>query len=113
MNLIEPWVWPNLTPVRDGATVIKGGENARPGREGVFRMPLAYASETPAGGFFGLGDEEEETAKKASYYERALAKAAAMGPAPEPWCPDFRAAEAAGAESAEEAVARDEWDAWY
>lgn len=110
VNLIEPWVWPNLIPIRDGATVIKGGENAKPGREGVFRTPLAYANDTPAGAFFGLGTEDEEAAKKSAYYERALADAVQQPPAPEPWCPDFEAA--SESESADQAVEQDEWAAW-
>lgn len=114
VNLIEPWVWPNLIPIRDGATVIKGGENAKPGREGVFRTPLTYANETPAGAFFGLGTEDEETAKKSTYYERALAESAQQPPAPEPWCPDFETASASESEpeSASASVERDEWAAW-
>lgn len=114
VNLIEPWVWPNLIPIRDGATVIKGGENSRPGREGVFRMPLAYASKTPAGAFFGLGTEDEETAKKSAYYERALAESAQQPLAPESWCPDFETASASESEpeSASASVERDEWAAW-
>lgn len=114
VNLVEPWVWPNLIPIRDGATVIKGGENAKPGREGVFRTPLAYANDTPAGAFFSLGTEDEEAAKKSAYYERALADAAQQPPAPEPWCPDFgtEASPESEPEPSAGAAERDEWAAW-
>ena len=123
VNLIEPWVWTNLIPIRDGATVIKGGENSRPGREGVFRFPLAYASRTPAGAFFGLGTEEEESAKKAAYYARVLAEAEEQPPASAPWCPDLPSgggkagkvgakAAVAAPDPAPDPVSRDEWAAW-
>lgn len=122
VNLIEPWVWPNLIPIRDGATVIKGGENSRPGREGVFRFPLAYASQTPAGAFFGLGTEDEETAKKSAYYARALAEADEQPPATEPWCPDLPEGDDDGdadggegdsdCEEPEVQFIPDEWAAW-
>lgn len=98
VNLIEEWEWPNRIPIRDGCVVIKGGENSRPGREGVYRMPLDYASRTPAGAFFGLGTEDEESAKKADFYERATAARDEEGPAPDPWCPDF----SEGGEAADE-----------
>lgn len=128
VNLIEEWVWPNLVPIRDGATVIKGGENAMPGRAGVFRMPLAYANATPAGSFFGLGTEDEETAKKAAFYAHALREAAETPPPPDPWCPelgdaegeddrsdgkpDGDAPEGGGQQNLMEAIERDEWEAW-
>ena len=122
VNLVEPWVWPNLIPVRDGATAIKGGENSRPGREGVYRMPLTHASQTPAGAFFGLGTEGEETAKKSAYYAHALAESAEQPPAPEPWGPDLSGGEektegdADGGGDADEKPAApeipDEWAAW-
>ena len=99
---------------------MKGGENSKPGREGVFEFPLDYANRTPAGAFFGLGDEDAERAKRAGFYERAAAAARGNArPVPEPWCPDFGAAEEAVAGEAAapeskraETVIDDEWAAW-
>lgn len=123
--LINEWEWQQRIPIRDGLIAIKGGENSKPGREGVFEFPLDYANRTPAGPFFGLGDEEAERQKRSAYY--ACAKAAAGADAyevPEPWCPDFDAEdEAAGDDDAtapddvfkadeENATFEDEWAAW-
>lgn len=88
--LINEWEWQQRIPIRDGLIAIKGGENSKPGREGVFEFPLDYANRTPAGAFFGLGDEEAERQKRSAYYARA--KASAQNKAygvPEPWCPEF------------------------
>lgn len=88
--LINEWEWQQRIPIRDGLIAIKGGENSKPGREGVFEFPLDYASRTPAGAFFGLGDEEAERRKRSAYYARA--KASARDEAyevPGPWCPEF------------------------
>lgn len=114
VDLIKTQDWLNRIPIRDGLIAIKGGENSKPGREGVFEFPLAYANNTPAGTFFSLGTEEEEMAKKIAYYERALAEAAQKPAAPEPWCPDFKEG-GSGAEedeSAEADIEHDEWEAW-
>lgn len=88
--LINEWEWQQRIPIRDGLIAIKGGENSKPGREGVFEFPLDYANRTPAGAFFGLGDEEAERQKRSAYYARAKASAQdkAYG-VPEPWCPEF------------------------
>ena len=122
--LISEWEWQQRIPIRDGLVAVKGGENSKPGREGVFEFPLDYAGHTPAGPFFGLGDEEAEREKRATYYARAKA-AAERGAyeAPEPWCPEFDAGDDApdGEETAPDDVFKadegnatfeDEWAAW-
>lgn len=123
--LINEWEWQQRIPIRDGLIAIKGGENSKPGREGVFEFPLDYANRTPAGPFFGLGDEEAERQKRSAYYARAKAAAGAdVYEVPEPWCPDFDAEdEAAGDDDEtapddvfkadeENATFEDEWAAW-
>lgn len=123
--LINEWEWQQRIPIRDGLIAIKGGENSKPGREGVFEFPLDYANRTPAGPFFGLGDEEVERQKRSAYYARAKAAAGADAyEVPEPWCPDFDAEdEAAGDDDEtapddvfkadeENATFEDEWAAW-
>lgn len=122
--LINEWEWQNRIPIRDGLIAIKGGENSKPGREGVFEFPLDYANRTPAGPFFGLGDEQAERAKRAAYYARA--KVTAEGDAyeaPAPWCPEFGTGDDAAdkeeiapddpAKADEDnATFPDEWAAW-
>lgn len=123
--LINEWEWQQRIPIRDGLIAVKGGENSKPGREGVFEFPLDYANRTPAGLFFGLGDEEAERQKRSAYYARAKAAAGADAyEVPEPWCPDFDAEdEAAGDDDEtapddvfkadeENATLEDEWAAW-
>lgn len=123
--LINEWEWQQRIPIRDGLIAVKGGENSKPGREGVFEFPLDYANRTPAGPFFGLGDEEAERQRRSAYYARAKAAAGADAyEVPEPWCPDFDAEdEAAGDDDEtapddvfkadeENATFEDEWDAW-
>ena len=98
-------------PVRDGLICIKGGENSKPGREGVFRMPVAYASKTPAAEFFGLGDEAECDAKKARFHERMEAAAKGCAATPVPcWMPDLSLSEGSPAEA--DPIADDEFSAW-
>lgn len=109
--LVNEWEWQNRVAIRDGLIAIKGGENSKPGREGVFEFPLAYASDTPAGPFFGLGDPERNREKCADYYRRAKEAAGAAAPAPEPWCPDFGAGED-DSDGSDAAIERDEWGAW-
>lgn len=118
--LVNEWEWQNRVAIRDGLIAIKGGENSKPGREGVFEFPLAYASDTPAGPFFGLGDPERNREKCADYYRRAKDAEGEAAPVPAPWCPDFDGDEGSeGDESADdeqrklvEAAERDEWGAW-
>lgn len=122
--LINEWEWQQRIPIRDGLIAIKGGENSKPGREGVFEFPLDYANRTPAGAFFGLGDEEAERQKRSAYYARAKASAQdkAYG-APEPWCPEFDVDDETDDDDEvapddvfkadeENATFEDEWAAW-
>lgn len=122
--LINEWEWQQRIPIRDGLIAIKGGENSKPGREGVFEFPLDYANRTPAGAFFGLGDEEAERRKRSAYYARAKASAQdeAYG-VPEPWCPEFDVDDETDDDDEvapddvfkadeENATFEDEWAAW-
>lgn len=122
--LINEWEWQQRIPIRDGLIAIKGGENSKPGREGVFEFPLDYANRTPAGAFFGLGDEEAESQKRSAYYARAKASAQdkAYG-VPEPWCPEFDVDDETDDDDEvapddvfkadeENATFEDEWAAW-
>ena len=122
--LINEWEWQQRIPIRDGLIAIKGGENSKPGREGVFEFPLDYANRTPAGSFFGLGDEEAERQKRSAYYARA--KASAQDEAyevPVPWCPEFDVDDETDDDDEvapddvfkadeENATFEDEWAAW-
>ena len=111
-DLIHEWEWPNRAPVEDGAIVIKGAENSRPGRAGVFQMPVTYASGTPAGEFFGLGNEYECDVKRVLFHH-AMANAALKAASEEPvqiWRVDFDAGKPE--ETAQDEVADDEWAAW-
>lgn len=107
--LVQESEWQHRVPIRDGLLAVKGGENSKPGREGVFEFPLDYANRTPAGAFFGLGDEEEERAKRSDFYRRAAERAMrTSAEPPEPWCPNFCEARSLDAMS----IDRDEWGAW-
>ncbi len=110
--LVNEWEWQNRIPIRDGLIAVKGGENSKPGREGVFEFPLTYANRTPSGAFFGLGDEEAERGKKADYYSRAMAEAdKERHRLPDVWFPDFEDDE--DEENEKKPVAEgDEWSAW-
>lgn len=122
--LINEWEWQQRIPIRDGLIAIKGGENSKPGREGVFEFPLDYASRTPAGSFFGLGDEEAERQKRSAYYARAKASAQDESyEVPGPWCPEFDVDDEADDDDEvapddvfkadeENATFEDEWAAW-
>lgn len=122
--LINEWEWQQRIPIRDGLIAIKGGENSKPGREGVFEFPLDYANRTPAGPFFGLGDEEAERQKRSAYYARAKASAQEEAyEVPEPWCPEFdvddetddddeTAPDDVFKADEENATFEDEWAAW-
>lgn len=121
--LVNEWEWQQRIPIRDGLIAIKGGENSKPGREGVFEFPLDYANRTPAGPFFGLGDEESEREKRATYYARAktVAERGAYE-APDPWCPEFDAGDGTDDDEVapddvfkadeDNATFEDEWAAW-
>lgn len=110
--LVNEWEWQNRVAIRDGLIAIKGGENSNPGREGVFEFPLAYAGDTPAGPFFGLGNPAHNRRKCSEYYSRAKLNAKRLPAAPEPWCPDFSSSVDAIERNAKEAIERDEWEAW-
>ena len=122
--LINEWEWQQRIPIRDGLIAIKGGENSKPGREGVFEFPLDYANRTPAGSFFGLGDEEAERQKRSAYYARAKASAQDEAyEAPGPWCPEFDVDDETDDDDEvapddvfkadeENATFEDEWAAW-
>lgn len=122
--LINEWEWQQRIPIRDGLIAIKGGENSKPGREGVFEFPLDYANRTPAGPFFGLGDEEAERQKRSAYYARAKASAQDESyEVPGPWCPEFDVDDETGDDDEtapddvfkadeENATFEDEWAAW-
>lgn len=109
-DLIHEWEWQGRVPARDGVIAVKGGENSRPGREGAFRIPVTYASMTPAAGFFGLGDEAECDARRRAFRRRMEARAAAAPAPPVPWAPDFGAVREEG--SPEDGIEGDELAAW-
>ena len=111
-DLIHEWEWQNRAPIRDGVIAVKGAENSKPGREGVFQVPVIYASQTPAGSFFGLGDEDECDAKRIAFRNSLVADTAArrLDSLPQVWAPDFAAF--ASEETRSEQVADDEWSAW-
>ena len=109
-DLIHEWEWQAFIPVRDGSTVIKGGENSKPGREGVFRMALDYANRTPAGKFFGLGSEEEEAQKRFDFRRNAEQSAKEKMDCALPWCPDFNAVKSGSTIGYE--IEDDEFGAW-
>ena len=106
-DLVHEWEWGNRVTVRDGAVAIIGGENSAPGREGVYKLPLCYAHETPAGSFFGLGDEDQENGKRRAFYEKALKEAGETAVEAQLWCPDFTKFE-----SDEGEIESDEFAAW-
>lgn len=110
-DLIHEWEWQNRIPARDGVIAVKGGENSKPGREGIFRIPVTYASKTPAAAFFGLGNEEECDGKRIAFREKMEAEASsAKCRKPEVWEPDFPAVERKG--DLPESIAEDELGAW-
>ena len=113
VSLINEWEWQNRIPIRDGLIAIKGGENSKPGREGVFEFPLTYANHTISGDFFGLGDEEAERKKKADYYSRAMAEAGKRRyRLPEVWCPGFEEEDEGEKGEGKPTAQDDEWSAW-
>lgn len=109
-DLIHEWEWANRAPVKDGAIAIKGAENSKPGREGVFQMPVIYASSTPAGEFFGLGSEQECDIKRMQFRHNAKSQAAACNHDVEVWRVNFDACKSEQTAQAE--VVDDEWQAW-
>lgn len=88
-DLIHTWEWQHRVPDRDGAIVVKSGANGNAGAEGVMNTPLTYASKTPAGKYFGLGDKAHDR-EKCEAFRKLMMQAQGTRPAPaEPWCPDF------------------------
>ena len=114
-DLIRPWEWQGRIPIRDGIIAVKGGENSAPGREGVFDFPAEYASNTPAGEFFGLQDPAGNHIKKAEFYVRQqmlLPETTGGDPAPS-WMPRFPTSDASNRRSAETpGPAQDDWARW-
>jgi hypothetical protein len=109
-DLIHEWEWQNRTAIRDGIIAIKGGENSKPGREGVFELPVNYASKTPAGGFFNLGNQEECNASRMAFRRAQKARQARSTKTVESWVPNFQ--EIKSGESAALEIVADEWSAW-
>ena len=109
-DLIHEWEWANRAPVKDGAIVIKGAENSKPGREGVLQMPVTYASNTPASEFFGLGSEAECDVKRMLFRHDAKNKATGDKQGVDVWRVDFDACKSEQTAQAE--VVDDEWQAW-
>lgn len=108
-DVIHEWEWQNRVAVRDGSIAIKGGENGAPSREGVMEMPLSYAAGTPAGSFFGLGSQAEDSAKRQRFYACASSAVKAT-PEVKTWLPDFNAVKSPETTQAE--VLDDEFGAW-
>ena len=105
-DLIHPWEWTEMSPDRDGAVVVKMGENGVPaGRAGTFRAPLADCTETPTKGHFDLGTRDHERARRLEYQrmldERASRRKDERVPI---WCPDFP-------EASTGTIDEDEWGA--
>ena len=90
-DLIHPWEWTEMSPDRDGAIVVKMGENGVPaGRAGTFRAPLADCTETPTKGHFDLGTREHEHARRLEYQRMLDERASRHKDERVPiWCPDF------------------------
>lgn len=105
-DLIHPWEWTEMSPDRDGAIVVKMGENGvHARRTGTFRAPLADCTETPTKGHFDLGTREHEHARRLEYQrmldERASRRKDERVPI---WCPDFP-------EASTGTIDEDEWGA--
>lgn len=105
-DLIHPWEWTEMSSDRDGAIVVKMGENGIPvERSGTFRAPLADCTKTPTKGHFGLGTRDHERAKRLAYQQMLDARAERRKSECVPiWCPDFPAAST-------DASDEDEWGA--
>ena len=88
-DLVHEHEWQFRAPIRDGAIVIKTGANAAPERAGVYRMPLDYAANTPAGPFFGLGDKKHDAAKREDFYRRMEEAAGRESAEVQVWVPAF------------------------
>lgn len=109
-DLIPEWKWQHRVATRDGIIAIKGGENSQPGREGVFQMPITYASKTLAASFFGLGDEKECADKAMEYFARKKEHADQIKRNVDIWIPDFGAE--ANKKTNNPEIDADEFSAW-
>lgn len=105
-DLIHPWEWTEMSPDRDGAIVVKMGENGIPAeRAGTFRAPLTDSTKTPTKGHFDLGTREHERARRLTYQQMLDGRAERRKNECAPiWCPDFPEANA-------DAADEDEWGA--
>ncbi len=109
-DLIHEWEWQNRVPIRDGLIVIKGAENSKPGREGVFQMPVTYASKTPAGKFFGLGSEDQCDTKRIAFRKQMEANSAFNNDPISYWHIDFEKYKSNS--TIKDEVEQDEFSAW-
>lgn len=105
-DLIHPWEWTEMSPDRDGAIVVKMGENGvHARRAGTFRAPLADCTKTPTKGHFDLGTREHEHARRLEYQRMLDERASRHKDEHVPiWCPDFPKAST-------DAIDEDEWGA--
>ncbi len=103
-DLIHPWEWTEMSPDRDGAIVVKMGENGvHARRAGTFRAPLADCTKTPTKGHFDLGTREHEHARRLEYQRMLDERASRHKDEHVPiWCPDFPKAST-------DAIDEDEW----
>lgn len=108
-DLIHPWEWQGFSPDKDGAIAVKAKENRADGRSGVFRMPLADATLTPAGKYFGLGSPDFEARKRSAVRDALDERARARKPKAPTWHIDFSGEER---EESGEEVEKDEFSAW-
>lgn len=109
-DLIHPWEWQGFSPDRDGAIVVKAKENGAEDRNGVFRMPLADATLTPAGRYFGLGSPDFEAGKRAAVRAALEKKERSRKQKVPTWHIDFGEEDESADESP--AVEKDEFSAW-
>ena len=95
-----------MSPDRDGAIVVKMGENGVPARRaGTFRAPLADCTKTPTKGHFDLGTRDHEHARRLEYQRMLDERAGRHKDERVPiWCPDFPEASA-------DTIDEDEWGA--
>lgn len=111
VDLLPAYSFKNRVPLRDGIIVIKGGENAAQGREGIFNMPIVDATKIkPVKSFFDLGTKEYERARLESV-ERLLTVRAMQADSTIPtWCPNFKETESSKTRKVD--IADDEFGAW-
>lgn len=110
-DLIHPWDWLHIAPDDDGAIVVKSKITGIRKRNGVFRMPLVDATDTPAKHYFGLGSREHEAQKRMAYRVMLAEKASKedMNDV-DVWHIDFDSL--MGEERTKEAIGEDEFSAW-